>query len=257
MKRQIVLEETFKRLKVAEKLTPEIKPSKTVLLAGSVAYGAYYSVTPESDLELICVIDRQDSLNNPFLEGEGAEHLHSGEADIYKKSLPGYEFFTNIIFWSTTFFDKICNDINFRFGTRFSKEDLSGKPIHLKGLHGQAKTIYKESIKTKGGYFTKYPVHYIEQDLYYFAGVPVENLLSDPKVLSGDLQYVDKHIKSLWSILVERSCYETGGQDDEPFIENLLLRRNRMPFSLQNSIFEREEYLRHLFRLQKLDPLAK
>jgi len=249
MKRQVILEETFKRLKVAEKLTPKIKPSKGVLLAGSVAYGAYYSVTPKSDLELICVIDRQDSLNNPFLEREATGYLHSGEADIYKTNLLGYEFDTNIIFWSTPFFENVCNDINFRFGTRFSKEDLSGKPVHLKGLHGQAKTIYRESIKTKGGYLTKYPVHYIEQDLYYFAGVPVENLLSDPKVLSGDVQYMDKHIKALWSILVERSCYETGGPDDEPFIENLLLRRDRMPFSLQNFIFEREGYLRHLFRI--------
>ena len=248
MKRQVVLEETFKRLKLAEKLAPEIIPSKAVLLVGSVAYGAYHSVTSESDLELICIIDRQDVINNFFLGGAAAEYLHSGKADIYKTNLFGYEFPTDVIFWTTPFFENVCNNLNFEFGIRFSEEDLSARmPIQLQGLQEQRITISRESKKTSGGYLTRYPVHHIEKNLYYFAGVPVENLLSNPKVLAGDQHYVDKNISKLWTILREQSSWESGCYDGDPLISNLLIRESRMPLHIQKSLVDRENSVKPIF----------
>lgn len=246
MRYQKVLEETYKRLKVAKELAQIINPSKAILLAGSVAYGPDYSVTPKSDLELICIIENQDILKNKFIENCAAKHLSSGNADIYKKVVSDHEFPVSLIFWKSSFFEKLCNNINFEFGVRFSKEDLSGKEIQLCGLHGQRIPFFRKSIKTKGGYLTNYPVHHIEQGLYYFAGVPVENLLSSPQVLAGDEEYVIKQTHILWSILGERCGQEFGGPDDDPAVRNLLLRQDNMPPSLISSLIERENYYWHL-----------
>ncbi len=248
MKRKVILQETYKRLKTAEKLAKVIIPSKAVLLAGSVAYAPDYSVTPKSDLELICIIENQDALRNLFIEKTAARHLSSGNADLYKTNLSGYEFPVNLIFWTSPFFERVCNDINFEFGVRFSKENLSGKKIQLCGLHGQRVIFTRKSTKTNGGYLTKYPVHQIKHDLYYYAGVPVENLLSNPQVFEGDKEYVNKHIHTFWSIIAERCRNEYGGPDDDPFIENLLLRRNRMSLSFLDSLMEKEDYYWHLAR---------
>lgn len=250
MKRQIVLEETYKRLKAAKELAQIVIPSEAVLLAGSVAYSPNYNVTPKSDLELICIVEDQDALKNPFIRGAAAQHLSSGKADIYKTSLFGYEFPINLIFWTSPFFERVCSDLDFESGTRFSKEDLSGKKIQLRGFHGQGIEVSCKSTKTNGGYITKYPVHRIEQNLYYFAGVPVENLLANPQLLEGDKGYVDRHIHTFWSIIGERCSHEYGGADDNPFIENLLLRKDRMSWSFLKSLMEKESYYWYLSRNQ-------
>lgn len=263
MERQIILEETYRRLNLAKKLTKKIQPSKTILLVGSVAYGKYYCVTPRSDLELISIIGKKDILENHFLSKYAKKYLSSGEADIYKKDFKedsfGSKIETSVIFWTSSFFERMCNNIHFKFLTRFGEEnlsqrkDISKRKIQLNGFHGNSMTFHYESAKTEGGYFTKYPIHTIKNNgLHYFAGVPIENLLSNPQVLAGDTEYIKENIHALWSILAERSRFENG-PGENPFIQNLLLRKKRFPPSLLKTLDEKQNYYWHLSRTYNID----
>lgn len=226
---------TFVRLEAAGDLTPKLKGVKANILIGSCAYGGFYSVTSRSDLEIVCLFDRADAEKLVSFLQNATPYFVSGEADIYKRVVSKDPFETSLIFWTTDFFERMCSDINFQFANRFSDESLEGTVTVLGSMHGWKVKFVRHSLPVKGGFSTKYPIHYIEKGFFYCMGVPVENMISNPIVLNGDDEYVERNIDSLWNILVDRARREISDEED-PFVHYCLLRYGQMHPMIQSKI---------------------
>lgn len=245
--RLVSLYETYVRQTLAVGLARNLKGAKAAMLVGSCAYGENYSVRPSSDLELICLFERADASKFSGLLRGAVPYFISGEVDIYKrgikhnhKNLKGEIFGASLIFWATDFFEKMCTDIDYQLANRFSDESLEGKKVILPSMHSFRVDFERHSTAVDDGYITRYPVHYIDQELFYCMGVPVQNMLAGPELLGGDANYARKNIGSLWQILVERARYEICDNYEDSSVALWLFRRERMSPRVLKAIDEKE-----------------
>lgn len=197
-----------------------------ILIVGSVAYGANYSVSHSSDLDIVLVVTpgMEEELSKRLQEDVCPVTLNSlGTVDIWDFTHIRPTFKANYICWSQDFWERLPRSLGSHsfFARRFSPR-LPNPKLFFNFNHQSVSHEYSP-VEVEGGIILDYPVHLIN-DGRYFAGIPVEQLLSLPRVLTSKGPDPYSSIEALAAQVIQRA--KTEGST--PLLQNLLLRRNKL-----------------------------
>ncbi len=232
------VKETNSRIMYAKDMARKLSEcTKAIMVTGSVAYGNNYSVKETSDLDIFLILkqdkfEKLKTLNKEIFNGDipekVLEYMEKDQIDMFHVDiLMDYEAY--FAFWSENFFERITNNLKTSCCRRFVKK-IRTKEILLKNFNNEM-LKYRYSPKyVDEGIIVDYPTHIFDKNNIYWAGVPVEVLLSEPIVISGDSIYVYEKIYSLIKELVKQGFLEKK----DPDIKNLLIRKDR--FSPETNI---------------------
>lgn len=202
-----------------------------VLIVGSVAYNPN-AVTPESDLDLVGILDfstvdfeelykRLDQKHEPLL----VEHASTGRINNVSVVWDTPEYEVGLHLWDKSAFDKVVNleGYNFIFRrTNFGRNFKSTANVEvLKNLKGEEKEIYKDPKEVDGGHILKFYT-FFEDGFDFYPGIQLNNLLLDPIVLSEKENSISQGIEQFKENLRERLTRMYGNISDDINLYNSL-----------------------------------
>jgi len=214
--------ETNKRLKILEEVLPKLKKfSEAVIVGGTVAYGKNYSVRKESDIDILILINRENT--DKIFECELFELIPQieEERELFKQKVIDNFNVSNII-------DGV--DVQFFFWDKevYFKAILFEKPTpkiyniwdkeypNLPGLDftGKEREYHAKDIqKVKYGLVHDYPFYFIE-DGNFVPRTPILNLIAAPDILFAKDKEIFEHIEKIWENLAKRLILESNGKID-------------------------------------------
>lgn len=236
-------------MNLAEKVSANFKDSLGVILTGSVAYSPNLNVAAKSDVDVVVVADRlKDFLPRIVEDSEERGKLVSRFFEGYctKQIVEGIPLSMHVL--SADAFDIIskCFVADIRVYRQTAKEE------HY-ALNGFESNKYEYVIKNiplgeLKGVRTIVPVSFIHKDRYYL-GIHRDKLLSHPRILHEQDNYVSVHLDKLWHVVAENLCDESrrllGRVDlDKMNILNALAKKEKMSPEVQSAIISKtKEYV--------------
>lgn len=241
--------ETKKRISLAERIADQFRDSSLgVVLTGSVAYAPNLNVTNKSDLDMIIVVeDLKKSIPNSFVSEENAKKLKNRffEGYCFKKETKGVP--TSLHLLSRDAFDIICKC--FVADIRVFRPDSKPGSYILKAFDGRDYTYQIKNIPLEefcGGVRTIVPISFINKDRY-FIGIHRDKLLSNPKVLHEQDEYVASKIDKLWTVIVENLIDESLRLQgkinlNKRNVLNALAKKDKMSDDIRSSIIDKMNF---------------
>lgn len=201
---------------------------EAVLVVGSVAYGPHI-VSDESDLDLVFIVSEGrelDPIDSGFIREDVPPKrlLRNREIDIWDHTNNENGFQVNYIFWTSAFFQQVVTQLGTEsyFANRYSRRVPNPKQF-FNFDHDSITHLYSPTV-IEDGMILDFPVHLIK-DQTYWAGIPVEQLLSVPSILyNRNDKWAAGNIEMLVKGLLGKA---TSEGKTHLALKNLLLRRDR------------------------------
>lgn len=208
------MRETRKRLIIANKIKNKLKGvSEEILIIGSVAFGANYSVNHNSDLDLLVIIKRKNCKKllkifreDVFLE-EAIFLMDKGKIENFTLDLEITKIKVQLHFWEEKAHKKarLLKMPEFRRLTWSKKEKL----LPALDFRGNQYFIPRKSKEYRQWHIKITPVYCIKDDAF-IPLQPINNLLSLPKIIYSRNKELQKDISLLFKKIAKRLDYENS-----------------------------------------------
>ncbi|MFA5888013.1 MAG: hypothetical protein WC852_04865 [Candidatus Nanoarchaeia archaeon] len=206
--------ETRKRILIANKIKNKLNGvSEEILVVGSVAFGADYSVNPNSDLDLLVIIKSKNCKKllkifkgDIFLK-EAVSLMEKNKIENFTLDMEINKIKVQLHFWEETAHKKarILKLSSFRRLTTSKKEKL----LPALDFRGNQYSIPRISKKYNQWYIKTTPIYCIIDDSF----IPLQtinNLLSVPKIIYTKNKKLQEDINILIKKIAKRLNYENS-----------------------------------------------
>ena len=242
-------------IEVSEKILPYVK---SVILFGSGAYGANYSVNSTSDIDLEIIIDDlpKDLLNLSFFKkhekkiDEMVEPFFNSPAQIllYKFDYKGKEVSCNFI--KKNEFEKLMSIDLINTNEKMSFIELrnyfKGSLLYKNRRSFNGDTSEWNASSTEIGnnlFLVELPFYQIENG-HLYNGIFPEWHLTKPIFLGGDYKHYHKYEEYLFSEYVKRMVYEENKTGSHLKFTNILARKERMSSDFLSELDRKADLVR-------------
>ena len=242
------IEETEKRLHLAQEELKKLQPfSKGIILCGSLAYAPNLNVTHKSDIDLIAIVENLKSTINTTIDNKNeamALRNRFFEGYCIKKQKNGIPISLHVL--SKDCFDIICKC--FVADIRVYRNQAKGGSYALHGFEGDEYNYWVKNIKLPDlhGVRTIVPVSFIHNDRYHL-GIHRDKLLSHPRILYEEENFISRGLDKLWNIVTENMTDEAKRlyEKHNPArlsVLNALAKKDRFSPEAKQEIKNKERY---------------
>ncbi|OGL90896.1 hypothetical protein A3J36_02230 [Candidatus Uhrbacteria bacterium RIFCSPLOWO2_02_FULL_54_37] len=238
--------ETHKRMQILKKVIPKFVPAtEAIMVSGSLAYGANYSVTEKSDIDLQLLVTRR-GVTRLYTVGlfdlEKLRHFVKG----YQKGIAQQFSLTAEVegvplechFWDVNAFAKAAT-MRTRQTLRF-RSSINPPPIDYAHSFAGEEDISKLSTAHKGKWLvSSFPSYRIRKKKMFFCR-PITNIIGSPIFIHGN-EWLVRRQNEAWDALIMRLNKECG----EPLnlkmytIVNILPGKNKISPAVKEKIMKR------------------
>ena len=209
-------DETDKRLKIAKNITSSLKGvAKGIFLGGSMGFGQNYSVTENSDVDLVIVTTRgnvKKLSNTNFslgkVDGGVISSFKQGKIDMFwaTKHIEGVE--VNSFVYEDNQYAGFCllnNGLRLFIGAKPSETQTSY------GFDGKPITFSRKVIPFKSGFVYEKPALVKGR---YWGGPPRQDFFYSGQVLYQEGNFLSQLEKRIWKATLEQLVKEYGPNPD-------------------------------------------
>lgn len=240
---------------VSEKFLPYVK---SIILFGSSAYGANYSVNSASDIDLEIIINDlpSDLLKLPFFQNqerridEMVKPFFDSPAQIllYKFNYKGREVSCNFI--KNSEFEKLMSvdliNTSEKKGFFELRNYFKGSLLYKnrRSFNGDISEWNASNLEMPNNLFlVELPFYQIENGVLY-NGIFPEWHLTNPIFLGGDYNHFHKYEECLFKEYVKRMVYEENKTGSPLKFTNILARKERMSPEFLNELDRKANLIR-------------
>lgn len=209
------IQETTKRLDIARQISSSLEKNvKQIILGGSMGFAQNYSIRPESDIDLVVVVDKEcvDELETSwFYKGEIPSEVRAlfetGAINLFctTRVINGVE--VNVFTYQAQEYTDFC----------LLRGELRGftkkKPIEIQKAYtfdGTEVTFSRNVKPNKGGFLYQKPCFVQGR---FWAGVPRQDFLYSAIVLCGE-DFFNELEKKVWESMTRQLVKEHGNDLD-------------------------------------------
>jgi len=200
---EIATKETARRLKLAKEFLPKIKPAITgLIVSGSVAYGANYSVTEKSDIDMQSLVTPEsvkELLNTKLFDNSKLNiGINAYLANIIKQfSLSFYRDGVEMQchFWDEDAFKKAITFESIST-TRLRSQIVTPDTDHAYSFDGSENVLEIFGSMIDEYATSDFPTYRIVDNIMYFCR-PITNILGMPIILYGG-EILTPYINITW-----------------------------------------------------------
>ncbi|MBW3002271.1 hypothetical protein KY338_03870 [Candidatus Woesearchaeota archaeon] len=214
--------EAQKRETAAGRINKQIKKlAEGVLVVGSVAHSPS-KVTKKSDLDMVVVLDFRRVDFGKFYDAIGQRYDPLAVSYAVNKQVSNYsiiwheDFEISLHIWDVDGFNAVVNtyEDQRRFTKDGQKPGSAGSPVEpMYSLTGLELLVEKPHKDVPGGRILElYP--FFEEDGELYLGIPANNLLTEPKILSERRGFISSGIAFLKKRLTDRVRRLYGSFED-------------------------------------------
>ncbi len=252
-----VVRETKRRVTIANQIRDSIEESvKGIMLAGSMGFGQYFSVTSQSDIDLVVVtsLERVDYLvNSGYFQGrvpaEVLDLFRNGDINSFwvTREISGIE--VNAFIYEEKGYIDFCL---LKGGLKAFRKDKPQGITTAYGFDGKPVTLDRNVMLIKHGFIYEKPAL---ADGKYWGSVPRQDFFYSGQIIYEENCFLTNLEQEVWKATIRQLVHERGPNPnlDEVNILNThytyQTQRERLPLSVIKKIQQRTKV-----ELEKLGP---
>ena len=237
------IEETKKRLKIAKNVSSQLEGIvKGVLLGGSMGFGQNFSVTPQSDIDMVIVCDKErirDLETTAYFADQVPKNVlrmfENGAINLFwvTKEVDSVEI--NSFIYETDGYEKFCI-LKGRIKGYIPKRPSNTQTQH--GFNGQEITFQRNVTPYENGFLYEKPALVNGK---FWGGPPRSNFLIKSHILHQQDTFFDETKEKVWKAVIGQLIKEYGPNPnlDEVNILNTDFTYQRNPEKLSPLVLEK------------------